>query len=70
MGPPIADGKRYTLVIDREWRDANGVAMVEPFRKTFRGGPAVRQPPDPKTWTITAPPAAHAIRSWSPSAGR
>src|SRR5438046_621078 len=26
MGRPIADGKRYTLVIDREWRDANGVA--------------------------------------------
>jgi hypothetical protein len=57
MGPPIAEGKRYTLVIDREWRDANGVAMVEPFRKTFRGGPAVRQPPDPKMWRLSAPPA-------------
>jgi hypothetical protein len=55
MGPPIAEGKRYTLVIDREWRDANGVAMVEPFRKTFRGGPAVRQPPDPKTWRLATP---------------
>ena len=39
MGPPIAEGKRYTLLIDREWRDANGVAMVEPFKKAFRGGP-------------------------------
>ena len=57
MGPPIADGKRYTLVIDREWRDASGVAMVEPFRKAFRGGPAMRQPPDPKTWTISVPSA-------------
>jgi hypothetical protein len=57
MGPPIAEGKRYTLVIDREWRDANGVPMVESFRKAFRGGPAVRQPPDPKTWKIVAPPA-------------
>ena len=56
MGPPIAEGRRYTLVIDREWRDANGVAMSEPFRKPFRGGPAVRQPPDPKTWKIVAPP--------------
>lgn len=55
MGPPIAEGSRYTLVIDREWRDANGVSMIEPFRKSFRGGPAVRQPPDPKTWQIATP---------------
>jgi hypothetical protein len=57
MGPPIAEGKKYTLVIDREWRDSNGVPLVESFRKPFRGGPAVRQPPDPKTWRITAPSA-------------
>jgi hypothetical protein len=57
MGPPIADGKRYTLLVDREWHDANGVPMIESFRKAFRGGPAVRQPPDPKTWKL-APPLA------------
>src|SRR5215475_13077078 len=57
MGPPIAEGKRYTLAIDREWHDANGVPMTEEFRKTFRGGPAVRQPPDPKTWKIVSPTA-------------
>jgi hypothetical protein len=57
MGPPIAEGKRYALVIDREWRDANGVSMIAPFMKTFRGGLAVRQPPDPKAWTITTQPA-------------
>src|SRR5262249_34577427 len=34
IGPPIAEGKRYTLVIDREWPDARGVPMVEGFRKT------------------------------------
>ena len=57
MGPPIAEGGRYTLVIDREWRDANGVPMVAMFTKRFQGGPAVRQPPDPKTWRLTTPPA-------------
>jgi len=57
MGPPIADGKRYTLVIDREWKDARGVPMVDSFRKTFRGGPEDRHPPDPKQWRITAPKA-------------
>jgi hypothetical protein len=57
MGPPIAEGRRYTLVIDREWRDANGVPMVAPFTKRFQGGPAVRQPPDPKMWRLTTPRA-------------
>src|SRR5215475_1635769 len=57
MGPPIVEGKRYTLLIDREWRDATGVPMTEEFRKTFRGGPAVRRPPDPKTWKIVSPTA-------------
>lgn len=57
MGPPIAEGKLYTLVIDREWPDARGVAMIEGFRKPFRGGPAERVPPDPPTWRITAPKA-------------
>jgi hypothetical protein len=55
MGPPIAEGKRYTLVIDRDWQDARGVPMVESFRKPFRGGPAERNPPDPKQWRVTAP---------------
>jgi len=55
MGPPIAEGGHYTLVIDREWPDANGVPMIASFTKPFRGGPAVRQPPDPKTWKITKP---------------
>ncbi len=57
MGAPIAEGKRYTLVVDAGWPDANGVPLAATFRKPFRGGPAVRQPPDPKTWRI-APPAA------------
>jgi hypothetical protein len=55
IGPPIAEGKRYTLVIDREWPDARGVPMTEGFRKSFRGGPAQRTPPDPKQWRISAP---------------
>jgi hypothetical protein len=57
IGPPIAEGKRYTLVIDRDWEDARGVPMVEGFRKSFRGGPAERNPPDPKQWQITPPKA-------------
>jgi hypothetical protein len=58
LGPPIVDGKHYTLVIDREWKDARGVPLLEGFRKAFRGGPADRTPPDPKTWQLGAPKAA------------
>jgi hypothetical protein len=57
MGPPIAEGQRYTLVIDQEWPDARGVPLVEGFRKAFRGGPAVRTPPDQKTWRLMPPRA-------------
>jgi hypothetical protein len=58
LGPPIAEGKRYTLLIDRSWQDARGVPLAEDFRKPFRGGPADRIPPDPKTWRVTAPKPA------------
>jgi hypothetical protein len=57
MGPPIAEGQRYTLVVDREWPDARGVPLVEAYRKVFRGGPPIRVPPDPKLWRVTAPHA-------------
>lgn len=57
MGPPIENGKRYTLVIDRFWQDARGLPLVAGFRRSFRGGPAVRTPPDPKTWRLIAPKA-------------
>jgi hypothetical protein len=57
MGPPIAEGALYTLVVDREWPDAAGARLVEDFRKTFRGGPALRTAPDPKQWRVRAPRA-------------
>ena len=57
IGPPLTEGKRYTLVIDADWPDARGVPMAAGFRKAFRGGPAQRVPPDPKRWNITAPKA-------------
>jgi len=55
VGPAIEDGKRYTLVIDREWLDARGVPMQEGFRKSFRVGPSDRTPPDPSTWRLNGP---------------
>ncbi len=57
IGPAVVEGKRYKLVIDREWHDARGVSLVEGFEKSFRGGPSDRVPPEPKKWRVTPPRA-------------
>jgi hypothetical protein len=56
-GQAIEEGKEYTLVVDREWRDVRGAPLQEGFRKSFRAGPADRTPPDPATWRLNAPQA-------------
>jgi hypothetical protein len=55
IGPSIVEGKHYKLVIDRDWHDARGIALVESFEKVFLGGPSDRIPPDPKKWHVTTP---------------
>ena len=55
VGPALQDGKRYTLVIDRKWKDATGNAFKQTFRKTFKVGPPDREPPDPAQWEIQSP---------------
>lgn len=57
IGPSLEAGQRYTLVIDREWRDAAGQPLAETFRKEFTVVAPDRTPPDPKRWTIRAPAA-------------
>ncbi len=57
IGPPIAEGQRYTLVVDRGWPDARGIPLAADFRKEFLGGSAVRVPPDQKQWRVTPPRA-------------
>ena len=57
IGSPIVEGKHYKLVIDRDWRDARRVPLMEGFQKMFTGGPPDRIPPDPSRWIVTAPKA-------------
>jgi hypothetical protein len=57
MGRSLEPGHRYTLVVDREWRDANGLPLKDTFRREFRVGPADERPLDPAQWTINPPPA-------------
>src|SRR5262249_58737339 len=46
IGPALESGKSYTLVIDREWKDAAGNPLRDAFRKTFKVGPTDREPLD------------------------
>ncbi len=55
MGRPILEEQRYTLAVDPAWRDAEGLPLVEPFRKEFTAGPPDETPIDPKTWTLETP---------------
>jgi hypothetical protein len=55
VGPPLNQGRRYALVIDRDWPDAKGVPLVSGYRKEFDVGPPDRTPLDIKTWRIHAP---------------
>lgn len=55
IGAPVMEGRNYTLVIDREYPDAQGAPLVEGIRKQFRGGPVDRAPLDPARWQISPP---------------
>ena len=57
-GPILEAGKTYALQVDREWPDADGQPLREPFKKVFRAGPADMQQPDPKLWKIGTPVAS------------
>lgn len=57
IGPALEEGKRYTLTIDKAWRDGQGNSLKEDYQKSFMVGPPDRDPPDPARWTIEAPKA-------------
>jgi hypothetical protein len=58
MGPALTEGKRYTLLIDNKWIDAEGNPLKEEFRKAFTVGPPARKPLDLDRWKIIRPPSA------------
>jgi hypothetical protein len=57
VGPVLEEGKKYTLVIDKGWQDANGNPLKETYRKAFRALAPDDTQPDPRTWKVQAPAA-------------
>lgn len=54
VGPALIAGREYELLIDQDWRDADGDPMAAAYRKRFRVIPADREPPTPSNWRISA----------------
>ena len=57
IGPALEAGKKFKLVIGREWQDAQGTPLVEKFEKGFAVKAPDRTPPDPRSWRIETPGA-------------
>ena len=57
MGRALVAGKRYTLLVKREWRDGHGLPLKEEFRHVFRASPAIERPLTMKEWKVEAPAA-------------
>lgn len=57
LGPVLEEGKRYTLIVDREFKDANGRLLAEPFRHEFAVGADERRGLDTALWKLSEPKA-------------
>jgi hypothetical protein len=55
LGPVLMEGKRYTLIIDREFKDVQGQLLAEPFRHEFAVGPEERRAVDTGLWKLSKP---------------
>jgi hypothetical protein len=54
-GAPLLAGRRYALVVDRDWRDAHGQPLAQSFRKEFTVTPFDDEQPDPRAWELHIP---------------
>jgi hypothetical protein len=57
MGRALEAGRRYTLVIKREWRDGHGLPLKEEFRHEFAASPAIERALSMSDWRVTTPAA-------------
>lgn len=57
IGPALAEGGKYTLVIDANWPDADGEPLAEKVTKSLRVVEPDDVQPDPTKWKLRAPQA-------------
>jgi hypothetical protein len=56
-GPILEEGRTFTLVFSRDWKDAEGRPLRREFRKTFSVGPPDGAAIDLGTWSLMPPRA-------------
>ncbi len=64
LGPPLKPGHSYDLVIDPQWKNAQGLALSSSFVKSFHVIEGDREMPVVADWVVT-PPAAESRQSLS-----
>ncbi len=57
LGAVLVAGQTYTLVVDADWRDAQGEPLAAEARKTFEVIPPDEEPLNPVAWKIEPPRA-------------
>ena len=57
FGPVLEDGKKYRIVVDAKWHDADGQPLAAQFVKEFTAGPMNETAIDHKAWKISPPKA-------------
>jgi len=57
LGPPLNQHEHYTLLIQPNWRDANGVSLNRSYQKNFYTSIRDSISPDPGNWSIQGPTA-------------
>ena len=55
LGSPLIRGSHYQLVIDKDWRNAEGILLKKNFAKKFFTSSRDSISPDEKKWTINTP---------------
>jgi hypothetical protein len=55
IGPVLSENRSYTLLIQRDCEDAEGIPLKRDYRKHFTVGPAIREPLDIAKWHISRP---------------
>jgi len=57
IGPALEEGRRYSLMIASEWKDAAGAPLRRAFQRRFKVGPPDREAIDPAKWKVQPPKA-------------
>ena len=57
MGRALEAGRRYTLVVRKDWRDGHGQPLKEEFRHQFTAAPAIEQALSMEAWKVVTPAA-------------